>query len=106
MTLHFILHFAGLHIGSSVRYKNTLVGNYFLKCNKIETTLISFSSFSEYLPTNVTSILSLEITPGKFCKQPSVSLVLLLCVLCMAGVEYQTDYLIDWFRTSGAGCSK
>ena len=105
MTLHFILHFTGLHIGSSVRYKNTLVGNYFLKCNKIDIILIPFSCFSEYT-SNVTSILSLENTPGKFCKQPSVSLKLLLCVLCMAGVEYQADYLIDWFHTSGRGCSK
>ena len=30
------LHFAELHCDSSVRYKYTLVGNYFLKCNKIK----------------------------------------------------------------------
>ena len=31
----FLVHFAELHIGCSIRYKNTLVGNNFLKCKKI-----------------------------------------------------------------------
>ena len=33
--VNFILHFAELHIGSSIRDKNILFGNYFLKCNKV-----------------------------------------------------------------------
>ena len=41
-----IWQFAGLHIGSSIRYKHTLVGNYFLKSNKIKQMLISFNCFS------------------------------------------------------------
>ena len=28
MPVNFILHFAELHIGSSIRYNNTLFGNY------------------------------------------------------------------------------
>ena len=43
-----ILHFAELNIGSSIRYKYTLVGNYFLKGNKIKRILISFNCFSLY----------------------------------------------------------
>ena len=35
-----ILHFAELHIDSSIRYKKTLVGNYFLKCYKTKTLYI------------------------------------------------------------------
>ena len=30
--VNFVLHFAELHIGSSIKYENTLFGNYFLKC--------------------------------------------------------------------------
>ena len=29
---NYILHFAELHIGSSIRYENILFGNHFLKC--------------------------------------------------------------------------
>ena len=36
MTRKFHFYFAELHIGSSIRYKNTLSGNYFLKCNKVK----------------------------------------------------------------------
>ena len=39
-------HFAELHIGSSIRYKYTLVGNYFLKSNKIKIIFISLNCFS------------------------------------------------------------
>ena len=42
------LRFAELHIGGSIRYKYTLVGNYFLKCNKIKRIIISFNLFSYY----------------------------------------------------------
>ena len=37
-----------MQIGSSIRYKNTLFGNYFLKCNKVKTKKISFKSFFLY----------------------------------------------------------
>ena len=41
-----ILHFAELHIGSSIIYKCTLIGNYFLKSDKKVRILISFNRFS------------------------------------------------------------
>ena len=39
--VNFILHFAELHIGSSIRYEKTLFGNYFLK-GYVKRILISF----------------------------------------------------------------
>ena len=47
--VNFIMHFAELHIGSIIRYENTLFGNYFLKCYIIKRILISFNCFSEYI---------------------------------------------------------
>ena len=44
-----ILHFAELHIGSSIRYENILFGNYFLKYYIVKIILISFNCFSEYI---------------------------------------------------------
>ena len=46
--VNFILHSAELHIGSSIRYENTLYGNYFLNCYIVKIILISFNCFSEY----------------------------------------------------------
>ena len=43
------LHFAELHLGSSIRYQNILFGNYFLKCNRVKIILVSFNCFSEYI---------------------------------------------------------
>ena len=37
-----------LHISISIRYKITLFGNNFLKCNIVKRILISFNCFSEY----------------------------------------------------------
>ena len=34
--MNLILHFAELHIGSSIRYENTLFGNNFLKCYTVK----------------------------------------------------------------------
>ena len=48
MTHKFLLHFAELQIGCSIKYKNTLFGNCFLKCNKVKRMLMSFNWFSEY----------------------------------------------------------
>ena len=43
-------HFAELHIqGSIIKYKNTLFGNYFLKCNEVKRIVISFNCCSEYI---------------------------------------------------------
>ena len=47
-SIHFILHFAELHIDSSIRYENTLFGNNFLKFYIVKRILISFNCFSEY----------------------------------------------------------
>ena len=47
MAREFILHFAELHIGSSIRYENTLFKYYFLKCYIVKRNLISFDCFSE-----------------------------------------------------------
>ena len=47
--VNFILYFAELHIGSSIRYENILVGIYFLKCYIVKRILISFNCFSEIL---------------------------------------------------------
>ena len=41
---YLILHFAELLIDSSIRYKNTLFGNYFLQCNKVKIILIPFNT--------------------------------------------------------------
>ena len=49
-----IFHFSELHIGISIRYKHTLHGNYFLKCNIIKRILISFNCFSEYIKQEIT----------------------------------------------------
>ena len=46
--VNFILQFAELHSGSSLRYKYSLFEKYFLKCNKVKRILISFNCFSEY----------------------------------------------------------
>ena len=41
---HIFLHFAELHIDSSIRYKHTLVENYIdRKCNKIKRIVIPFN---------------------------------------------------------------
>ena len=49
LPVNFILHFAELHIGSSIRYENTkMFGNYFLNCYVVKRILISFNCFSEY----------------------------------------------------------
>ena len=57
------LHFAELHIGSSIRYKNTLVGNYFLKCNEIKRILISsFNCFSEYNLPSFNKVITHSLT--------------------------------------------
>ena len=45
--VNFILHFTELVVLSDT--KNTLVGNYLIKCNKIKIALISFNCFSEYI---------------------------------------------------------
>ena len=45
--VNFILHFAVFHIGSSIRYENTLFKYCFLKCYIVKRNLISFN-FSEY----------------------------------------------------------
>ena len=37
-----------MFIGSSIRYENTLFGNYFLKCYIVKIIFISFNCFSEY----------------------------------------------------------
>ena len=42
----FLVHFAELQIGCSIRYKNTSVGNNFLKCKKKIIILIFFNCFS------------------------------------------------------------
>ena len=47
--VNFILPFAELHIGSSIRYEKTLLGNYFLKCYIVKRILVSFNCFSEYI---------------------------------------------------------
>ena len=47
--VNFILHFAELHIGSSISYENTLFRNCFLKCYIVKIILISFNCFSEYI---------------------------------------------------------
>ena len=39
------MHFAQLQTDRSIKYKNTLFGNYFLKCNKVKIILISFNCF-------------------------------------------------------------
>ena len=46
---YFFLHFSELHIGSFIRYKNTLFLNYVLKCYLVKSILISFNCFSEYI---------------------------------------------------------
>ena len=46
--VNFILHFAELHIGSSIRYEDTLFKKYFFKCYIVKRKLISFNCFSEY----------------------------------------------------------
>ena len=48
--VHFILHSAELHIGSSIRYKNAFYRNYFLKCYIVKIIFISFNCFSRYMP--------------------------------------------------------
>ena len=47
--VNFILPFAELHIGSCIRYENTLLGKYVLKCYIVKIILISFICFSEYI---------------------------------------------------------
>ena len=47
--VNLILHVTKLHIGSSVRYKNTLFGNYYLIYYIVKIILISFNCFSEYI---------------------------------------------------------
>ena len=49
LPVNFILHSAELHIGSSIKYGNTLFGNNFLKFCIAKTNLISFNCFSEYI---------------------------------------------------------
>ena len=53
MTVDLILHFAELQIGNSIKYINTLFGNYFLKCNKVIIILISFNCLSVHNNTQV-----------------------------------------------------
>ena len=44
--VYFILYFAELHIGSSIRYENTLFKKYFFfKCYIVKRNLISFICF-------------------------------------------------------------
>ena len=43
MTRKLLSRFAEMHIISSTRYKHTLVGNHFVKCNKCKRILISFN---------------------------------------------------------------
>ena len=43
--VNFTLHFIELQIGSSIKYKNTLFGNYFLKCNNIVKLIQLFSEY-------------------------------------------------------------
>ena len=47
--VNFALHFSELHIGSSIRYENTLFENIFFKCYIVKRNLISFNCFSEYI---------------------------------------------------------
>ena len=42
--VNFVLYFAELHTSNSIRYENTLFGNYFLKCHIVKRILISFTS--------------------------------------------------------------
>ena len=49
MTVNFILHFAKMHIGSSIRYENTLFENYIFNGYIVKRILISFNCFSEYI---------------------------------------------------------
>ena len=59
MTVKFILHFAELRIGSSIRYENTLFGNYSqMLYSQKNFNLISFNCFSEYIlfPDNCFSL--------------------------------------------------
>ena len=43
--VNFILHFAELHSGSSIRYENTLFKYYFFKCYILKINLIPFNCF-------------------------------------------------------------
>ena len=47
--VNFILHFAKLHIGSSIRYENTLLKYYFLKVYIVKRNVISFNCFYKYI---------------------------------------------------------
>ena len=47
--VNFIFHLAELHIGSSIRYENTLFKNIFFKCYIVKRNLISFNCLSEYI---------------------------------------------------------
>ena len=49
MTVNFILYFAELHSGNSIRYKITLFEKCNLKCYKVKRISISFNCFSEYI---------------------------------------------------------
>ena len=49
LPVHFILHFAELQIGNSIKYKKTLFENNFLKCSNVKIILIPFNCFYEYI---------------------------------------------------------
>ena len=46
--VNFIIHYAELHIGISIKYNNTLHGNCFHKSNIVRKISIPFNCFSEY----------------------------------------------------------
>ena len=47
--VNFIFHFDEVHFGFSIRYNNSLFGNYCLKSNIVKRNSISFSCFPEYI---------------------------------------------------------
>ena len=63
---YFFLHFSELHIGSFIRYKNTLFLNYVLKCYLVKSILISFNCFSEYIISSFSAFFFVCDTSVKF----------------------------------------
>ena len=58
--VNFILHFAELHIGSSIRHENTLYKKCFFKSYIVKRDLISFNCFSEYTIDKLMKVLRIN----------------------------------------------
>ena len=111
--VNFILHFTVLHIGSSIRYKNTLFWNYFLNCYIVKRILISFQLFFWVYDSLSTWSISMDrkcmVIKGLHCNTyvqlsklfvSEIGIIFLpvsLIMCCWCSFEYPQDMF--WFRS-------